>query len=75
MAGKWQEIGRVLLLLCKSTYGTMVMLKTVHRMKFGKKGLLQNAVFRHGKKIFALKKLAKTASQMVLANFFFGLIF
>ena len=39
------------------------------------KGLLQNAVFRPGKKIFVLKKLATTASQTVLANFFFGLIF
>ena len=38
-------------------------------------GLLQNAVFRPGKKIFVLKKLATTASQTVLANFFFGLIF
>lgn len=38
-------------------------------------GLLQNAVFRPGKKIYALKKLAKTASSTVLANFFSGLIF
>ena len=38
-------------------------------------GLLQNAVFRPGKKIFVLKKLATTASPTVLANFFFGLFF
>ena len=38
-------------------------------------GLLQNAVFRPGKKIFVLKKLATTASPTVPANFFFGLIF
>ena len=36
---------------------------------------MQNAVFSPGKKICALKKLAKTASSTVLANFFFGLIF
>jgi len=39
------------------------------------KGLLQNAVFRPGKKIFVLKKLATTASPTVPANFFFDLIF
>ena len=39
------------------------------------KGLLQNAVFRPGRKICALKKLATTASQTVSANFFFDLIF
>ena len=38
-------------------------------------GLLQNAVFRPGKKIFVLKKLATTASPTVSANFFFDLIF
>ena len=38
-------------------------------------GLLQNAVFRPEKKIFVLKKLARTASVTVLANFFFDLIF
>ena len=38
-------------------------------------GLLQNAVFRPGKKIFVLKKLATTASPTVLANFFSGLFF
>ena len=39
------------------------------------KGLLQNAVFRPGKEIFALTKLARTAGLTVLANFFFDLIF
>ena len=40
-----------------------------------RKGLLQNAGFRLRKKIFALKKLARTGYFGGLANFFFGLIF
>jgi len=36
---------------------------------------LQNVVFSHGRKICALKKLARTAILQILANFFFGLTF
>ena len=50
-------------------------IQIVEKVTSHKKGLLQNAVFRPGKKICALKKLAKTAGSTVLANFFFGLIF
>lgn len=40
-----------------------------------KKGLLQNAVFRPKRKIYLLKKLARTTNLTVLANFFSDIIF
>lgn len=40
-----------------------------------KKGLLQNAVFRPKRKIYLLKKLARTTTLTVLANFFGDIIF
>lgn len=38
-------------------------------------GLLQNAVFRPKRKIYLLKKLARTTTLMVLTNFFGDIIF
>ena len=38
-------------------------------------GLLQNAVFRPKRKIYLLKKLSRTTTLTVLANFFGDIIF
>ena len=50
-------------------------MKTDRDLDECKKCLLQNAVFRPKRKIYALRKLARIAALTVLANFFFDLFF
>ena len=68
-------LGAIILILCCVPLFIMVDGLEGLAMWLSGKGLLQNAVFRPKRKIYLLKKLSRTKTLTVLANFFGDIIF